>query len=138
MWKIEGGDKLSEMPRSALDLEVRIQGWLERDISILSPGLLVIGREVELVGVPVADLVAARVPHLDTCESIFAYNTIYSPDRLMRDVPEFRPQISLEEGLARVLAAMDREGRIPDSDAQDWEDRLVAAQRQVGRSNLGL
>ena len=98
----------------------------------------VIGREVELVGVPIADLVAARVPALETCESIFAYNTVYSPDRLMRDVPEFRPQISLEEGLARVLEAMDREGRIPDSDASDWEDRLIAAQRQVGQADLGL
>lgn len=96
----------------------------------------VIGREVEMVGVPVQILCALGVPDLGTCESIFSYNTIYSPARLMRDVPEFRPRMSLEEGLANVLEAMDRSGRIPDSDASDWEDRLIAAQRQVGQINL--
>ena len=49
----------------------------------------------------------------------------------MRDVPEFRPRLSLQEGLARVYAAMQREHRIPDSDKEDWEDRLIAAQRTV-------
>ena len=47
LWRIEGGDNLRVMPQSPLDLEIRIQRWLERDISILTPGLLVIGKEVE-------------------------------------------------------------------------------------------
>jgi hypothetical protein len=53
-------------------------------------------------------------------------------------VPEFRPRVALEDALARVLETMDREGRIPDSDQSDWEDRLIAAQRQVGELELGL
>lgn len=94
--------------------------------------MTVIGRQVEMVGIPIQTLSAAQVPNLGTCESIFAYNTIYSPARLMRDVPEFRPRVSLEEGLARVLEAMDRNGVIPASAPDDWEDKLIAAQRQVG------
>lgn len=97
----------------------------------------VIGREVELVGVPLASLVASGVPHVEICETIFSHNTVYSPDKLMRDVPEFRPRISLQDGLARVLEAMEREKRIPDSDREDWEDRLIAAQRSVGKLKLG-
>ena len=97
----------------------------------------VIGREVELVGVPLSTMVAAGVPNIGTCVEIFSHNTIYSPDKLMRDVPEFRPRISLEEGLACVLDAMERERRIPDSDLEDWEDRLIAAQRAVGELKLG-
>ena len=89
-----------------------------------------------MVGVPVDALVAAGVPNLGTCESTFAHNTIYSPDRLRRDVPEFRPRLSLEEGLATVLEAMERDGRIPDSDGSLWEDQLIAAQRQVGALQL--
>jgi nucleoside-diphosphate-sugar epimerase len=96
----------------------------------------VIGREVELVGVPLASLVAARVPQVGICESIFSHNTVYSPDRLMRDVPEFRPKVSLTELQQRVLDAMRRENRIPDSDKEDWEDRLIAAQRKVGELKL--
>lgn len=51
----------------------------------------------------------------------------------MRDVPEFHPRISLEDGLAWVLEALIRENRLPDSDQEDWEDRLIVAQKDVGR-----
>jgi len=94
----------------------------------------VIGREVELVGVPLADLVAADVPNVGICRDIFAHNTYYSCEKIMRDVPEFRPQISLEEAIRRVYEVMEREGRIPDSDAEDWEDRLIAAQQAVAHA----
>jgi nucleoside-diphosphate-sugar epimerase len=96
----------------------------------------VIGREVELVGIPLASLLAAKTPNVGICETIFSHNTLYSPDKLMRDVPEFRPRISLKEGLARVLEAMERENRIPDSDQETWEDNLIAAQRKVGDATL--
>ena len=91
----------------------------------------VIGRDVELVGVPLANLLAAKIPGVGICESIFSHNTIYNPDRLMRDVPEFRPRVPLEHMLGAVLEAMDREKRVPDSDLETWEDRLIAAQRAV-------
>jgi Endonuclease NucS len=47
LWKIEAGDNLREISRSRLDLEARLEAWLERDVSTLDPGLLVIGRQVE-------------------------------------------------------------------------------------------
>lgn len=47
LWKIQDDDKLREIPRSSLDFEARLEVWLERDISVLSAGLLVIGRQVE-------------------------------------------------------------------------------------------
>ena len=95
-------------------------------------GMRVIGREVEMVGVPLATLVAAKVPNVGICQDIFAFNCLYSPARLMRDVPEFHPRLSLEESLQRVYEVMEREKRIPDSDKEVWEDRLIAAQRNVG------
>ena len=47
----------------------------------------VIGREVELVGVPLDTLVAADVPNVGICQEIFAHNTYYSCEKIMRDVP---------------------------------------------------
>jgi hypothetical protein len=47
LWEIGRDEQLSEIHRAPLDLESRLQEWLARDISILDPGLLVIGREVE-------------------------------------------------------------------------------------------
>lgn len=91
----------------------------------------VLGREIELVGVPLADLVALKTPAVGICESIFAHNCYYSAEKLFRDVPEFQPAISLEQGLRMVIEAMDRERRIPDSDPLTWEDQIIAAQRKV-------
>ncbi len=47
MWRIGPGKSLSAIQRTPLDLEQRLQEWLARDISVLDPALLVIGREVE-------------------------------------------------------------------------------------------
>ena len=96
----------------------------------------VLGREVELVGVPLADLVALEVPCIGTCREIFAHNVYYSHERVFRDVPEFRPTVSLENGLRSVIEAMDREGRIPNSDELTWEDRIIEAQQRVRQVEL--
>jgi nucleoside-diphosphate-sugar epimerase len=89
----------------------------------------VISREVELVGVPFDDLKLAGIPGFDICEEIFAHHVYYSAEKLFRDVPEFQPRISLEEGISQVLEAMDRDDRVLNSDTIDWEDRIIQAQR---------
>jgi nucleoside-diphosphate-sugar epimerase len=91
----------------------------------------VLGREVELVGVPFDDLLALDVPAVHQLRDEFAYHTFYNSEKLFRDVPEFGPKISLAEGMAQVVEVMDREGRIPNSDELEWEDRIIAAQRGV-------
>jgi len=83
----------------------------------------VLGREVQLVSVPLAVLTGDR---FDICKTIFVYDCIYRPAKLQRDVPEFRPVISLEEGMRHVIQAMDRENRVPDSDCETWEDAILA------------
>jgi hypothetical protein len=47
LWRIEGEDKLREYQRGSLKLESRLEAWLAEDISLLSPDLTVIGRQVE-------------------------------------------------------------------------------------------
>lgn len=47
LWRIDQGDFLKELKKSKLDLEKRIESWLEYDISIISNELMVIGRQVE-------------------------------------------------------------------------------------------
>jgi nucleoside-diphosphate-sugar epimerase len=95
--------------------------------------MAVLGREVELVGVPLANLRAAGIPDFDITEEIFAHHVFYSPAKLMRDVPSFAPRVSLAAGMEQAIEAMDRDGRIPDSDAIAWEDAIIAQQRAVGR-----
>ena len=47
IWEIQNGDNLKEIQRAKLELEERIENWLEKDISIIASDLLVIGRQVE-------------------------------------------------------------------------------------------
>jgi nucleoside-diphosphate-sugar epimerase len=93
----------------------------------------ILGRETQLVGVPFADLKRLNVPDFGICEEIFAHHVYYSSDKLFRDVPEFQPRISLEQGMTQVLEAMERDGRIPNSDELKWEDEIIARQTQVVR-----
>lgn len=46
LWKIENM-KLREVEKSKLDFEERLEAWIENYISVISPRLLVIGRQVE-------------------------------------------------------------------------------------------
>lgn len=88
----------------------------------------VIGREVELVGVPTEDLKAIAPERFRWCTWFHNY---FCNQKLLRDVPEFRPCVSLKAGVTRVLAAMEHDGRIPDTDSETWEDEIIAAQREV-------
>ncbi|QHW32930.1 NAD-dependent epimerase/dehydratase family protein [Paenibacillus rhizovicinus] len=91
----------------------------------------VLGREVELVGVSLETLKSTDAERFSICDEIFAHNVIYSPDKLMRDVPEFVPTVSLAEGMRQAFAAMVAEGRIPNSDDAAWEDEIIEAQREA-------
>ena len=46
MWEVSSENAPVEIPRSEIGLEERLQDWLEADITMLDPDLLVIGREV--------------------------------------------------------------------------------------------
>ena len=91
----------------------------------------ILGKEVELVGVPFEDLKKLNIPDMGILEDEFAYNDYYSAEKLFRDVPEFQPQISLEQGMTQVFEVMEHEGRIPNSDELKWEDEIVEKYRKL-------
>ncbi|SEO75031.1 NAD-dependent epimerase/dehydratase family protein [Paenibacillus sp. OV219] len=90
-----------------------------------------LGREVELVGVSLDTLNSIDAGRFGICSEIFAHNVYYSSERLMRDVPEFVPTISLEEGMREVFEVMKQGGRIPNSDNETWEDEIIEAHRSA-------
>jgi hypothetical protein len=47
IWRIQSGNQLQELRKSKLDLEERLEDWMNEDISILSNDLLVIDRQTE-------------------------------------------------------------------------------------------
>ena len=94
----------------------------------------VMGREVDLVGVSFSDLEILNIPSFDLCRNIFSHHSHYSCKKLMHDVPEFQPKISLESGMRQVIDAMDMKNQIPDSDDTNyWEDQIIKSQK-AGKS----
>ncbi|MCK5802985.1 MAG: hypothetical protein KAI66_09145, partial [Lentisphaeria bacterium] len=85
----------------------------------------VLGRTVEMIGVSSRDLELLAVPRSEICTNIFSHNCYYSAEKLFRDVPEFKPRISLEEGMRRIFESMQREDRIPVSELGGWEDKII-------------
>jgi hypothetical protein len=47
LWEISEGEQITEIHQDKLNLEERLEIWLENDISLLSSGILIIGRQVE-------------------------------------------------------------------------------------------
>ena len=86
----------------------------------------VLGKEAQLVGVPFQTLKHCNIPSFDICEEIFAHHIYYDSEKLFRAVPEFRPQVSLEQGMTQVFEVMARENRIPNSDELTWEDEIIS------------
>jgi len=97
----------------------------------------VLGREVALVGVTLAELQAHHVPGREICQEIFAHHTYYSAAKLRRDVPEFHPVVALPAGMRQVFAAMEREGRIPRAESEGWEDHLIARHLTPAHTGTG-
>lgn len=87
----------------------------------------VLGKEVEMVGLPLRWLMEIDPQRFALCNEIFGQHTYVSNEKLKRDVPEWKPEISLEAGLTEVFAAMEEMGTIPDSDKETWEDRIIDA-----------
>jgi nucleoside-diphosphate-sugar epimerase len=96
----------------------------------------VLDEEVELVGVPLNSLLTYDEKRFAMCRDIFAQNCYYSSEKILRDIPEFRPAVSLAEGLKRSFEFLDKQGLIPNSDDETWEDEIIDAQRRVGMVNI--
>ena len=62
---------------------------------------------------------------------IFGYNTIYDHHKVYRDIPEFRPQVSLEDGMRAVIAFADAHGTIPNSDDYPMDDKVCAYMQNI-------
>ena len=92
----------------------------------------IIGREVEMVEVPVK--VQSASPHFEVSPMIttnYLFNGFYAGDKIARDIPEFCPETSLKDGLSHALEYLDANNLIPDSDAISWEDEMIEAQNRA-------
>ena len=84
-----------------------------------------LGVEAEIVHVPQETLIAIAPERFRGLNGNFGHTQIYTGAKLERDIPEFQPETPAAESVAENIAWMDRHNRIPDSDADDLEDRII-------------
>lgn len=92
----------------------------------------VLGREVEQVGVPAQTLEAVDPQRFLFATTVFAHNMLFRADKVRRDIPEFVPSVTMEQGLAATVEHIDAHGGGVETD--DLEDRIIAGQRAVSRA----
>ena len=85
----------------------------------------VVGRDVEMVGVPTKVLKKMQSTNLFQPSDIFWQNSFFSCEKLKSVLPQFKPRITLEAGMQLVLEVLDRENGIPTAELDGWEDRVL-------------
>ena len=84
-----------------------------------------LGHRLTLVEAPADFLIAAWPENTGLLGSQARWNQFYRVDKLRSDVPEFRPRISLEEGIPANVAWMEQAGLIEDAGTDQTEDHLI-------------
>lgn len=96
----------------------------------------VLGREVEQVSVSADTLTALDPERFRLVKGVFARNLLYSAAKIQRDVPEFRPAVSLRDGLADAFDYLEANGLVEEVPLGDWEDRIIDIQRAATQRTL--
>ena len=66
----------------------------------------------------------------------FQFNNIFDTSAAQRDLG-FDYRITLAEGARRIMAWLDSQGSLPNSDDDPFEDRLIAAWERLGGELAG-
>ncbi len=92
-----------------------------------------LGVEIEIVHVSQETLIAMAPERFSGLRGNFGHTQIFSHEKLAAALPEFSPQIPVTESVAENIAWMDKHNRVPDSDADDIEDRIIETIRNLPR-----
>ena len=92
-----------------------------------------LGVDIEIVHVAQETLIAMAPERFGGLSGNFGHTQIFSHKKLAGVLPEFRPKVPVTESVAENIAWMDTHGLVPDSDADDLEDQIIAAVRKLPR-----
>ena len=88
---------------------------------------------VVLVHVSQETLIAMAPERFGGLRGNFGHTQIFSHEKLAAVLPEFSPQVPVTESVAENIAWMDQHNLVPDSDADDLEDQVIEAVRNLPR-----
>lgn len=86
-----------------------------------------LGVTARIVHVAQETLITISLERFGELRDNFGHTQVFSGAKLSRDVPEFQPSAPLIESLAESIAWMDDHNLVSNSDADELEDRIIAA-----------
>jgi nucleoside-diphosphate-sugar epimerase len=89
----------------------------------------VVGGTFDPVHIPTDVLLRMAPDHAGVSNEIFEWPSIFDNNKLKRDTAYAGQTIPFKAAVGRTLAWLEANGRVPDSDTNDYEDRLIAAWR---------
>lgn len=92
-----------------------------------------LGVEIEIVHVSQETLIAMSPERYSGLRGNFGHTQIFSHNKLAQVLPDFCPQIPVTESVAENIEWMDKHNLIPNSDADDLEDRVIETIRNLPR-----
>ena len=92
-----------------------------------------LGVEIEIVHVSQETLITMAPERFSSLRSNFGHTQIFSHEKLASVLPDFIPKIPVTESVAENIAWMDKHNRVPDSDADDLEDKIIETIRKLPR-----
>ncbi len=87
----------------------------------------VLGKKITYVDAPADFLLKTWPDGTGLLASESRWNRLYSTERIQRDIPEFRPTITLTDRGGPLIERLYTEGFIHDARSDDTEDRIIAA-----------
>ncbi len=92
-----------------------------------------LGVDIEIVHVSQETLIAMTPERFSGLRGNFGHTQIFSHQKLTQVLPNFSPKIPVTESVAENIAWMDKHNLIPNSDANDLEDRIIETIRNLPR-----
>ena len=92
---------------------------------------IIAGHPVPLVDAPADLLIKIWPENTQSLATETRWNYVLRVDKIRRDIPEFDPKVTLEDGIPACIAWMEEHGMIEDALSDDTEDRIVAAIDQL-------
>ena len=88
---------------------------------------------IDIVHVSQETLIAMAPERFSGLRSNFGHTQIFSHEKLAKVLPDFKPQIPVTESVAENIEWMDKHQRVPNSDDDDLEDRIIETIRNLPR-----
>ena len=87
----------------------------------------VVGGTFNPVHIPTDVLRVMSPEHASGLHEIFSWPSIFDNSKIKRDTDYIGQTVSFKEGVRRTVAWLEANGKLDDSDTDDYEDRLIAA-----------